>query len=110
MSSLEETKEDVQLYFSVLLHSPSQYAETQYSRLSVSLLCVFWGYVLLIIVSGFYHCHRVRSKVRENENKSAQTEEQMEEMNHQEYGIDSSSIWCPSPSSVSIQTSSDSDD
>ena len=98
MSVAEERREDVELHFTRILLSPAQYVDTQFCTLSVCVFYIFWGYIIVIIFSGFYHCHRVLSKVQEN--KRAEAEVKMEEMNHHEYGIDSS-IWCLSPSSVS---------
>ena len=98
MSVSEERREPVELYWSKILLSPGLYVESEYFTLSVCLFYIFWGYVVVMVCSSFYHCHRVFSKVQEN--KTARSEVKMEEMNHHEYGVDSS-IWRPSPSSVS---------
>ena len=101
MFSEEERRNQLELYFSKIVFTPGHYADSEYWTLSVCLFYIFWGYVIVMLLSSFYHCHRVLRKVRQNRNgHSEDSDIKMEEMNHHEYGIDSS-IWRPSPSSVS---------
>ena len=105
MALPEQTATDqVELYFTRIVFSPDQFAGSEYFTLTVSLFCIFWSYVAVMMLSCFYHWNRVLSKVRDN--KNGQSEVKMEAMNHHEYGIDSN-IWCPSSSSAPKSDSED---